>query len=441
MAQQATRFYGWTLVGMFFGIYFLNATFPYVGASVINSYMAESIGITKSIVGLGFSLFVLSSALSGPLVAYCVNKKGIRFTLASGGLIVAFGALLMALTVSKGWQYVLTFGVVIGTGVGLGTVIPIQTGVTNWFVRRRALAMSIALSAAGFGSFIAAPLLNKIIAASNGNWKNGWLVVVATGLAAATIAAGGVRNTPASMGQFPDGVPPGKSSENTARNAQVRSSRIYQSSEFWPVREVLKTKIFWLIIIASFSFLAVFNTCVAHGVIHLRSLGHSPQFAALSAGLLLLCSVGGKLFAGILGDRIEPRFILSAAVFSTLLGAVALANATNTAVVYLYACCVGVGFGASFVAMPTILANYYGVKSFAPLMGVALPLTNGGSAIAPLLAGIVYDRFGSYVLALYGGATIALLGAILVLFAKPPVSNAVVTVESKLDDKIGADFS
>ncbi|MBE0597150.1 MAG: MFS transporter [Desulfuromonadales bacterium] len=421
MTAQGTKFYGWILVGTFFGIYFVNATFPYYGASVLNAYMVEALGLDRSALGLGFSAFSLSVGLASPVVAYCISKKGVRFTLSCGGLIIALGSLLMALLVTTTWHYVLVFGVIVGTGVSVGGVIPIQTGVTLWFRRRKALAMSIVLSATGIGALVATPLLNKVVSAFDGNWRAGWFLVMAAALLAVVLAAAGVRNSPAELGQVPDGRPADADPATASSRKVAANGRVFQSDENWQVRQAVRTRTFWLIIIAAIAYLGPFNACVAHGVIYLKDLGHSRDLAALSLGLLVVSSLIGRLLAGALGDRLEPRIVWSVAQISILAGTIALIHATGSALVYLYAVLVGAGMGSAFVCMPTILGNYFGPQSFAPIMGIVFPVSMIVGGLAPLAAGIVYDHQGSYATAFYGLAALAFLGGVLVMQAKPPV--------------------
>ena len=70
------RFYGWTLVGVFSFVYFLNTSFPMYGAGVINSYMAQSLNMSRSVLGLGVTVFSLTYGLLSPITAFSVNRLG-----------------------------------------------------------------------------------------------------------------------------------------------------------------------------------------------------------------------------------------------------------------------------------------------------------------------------------------------------------------------------
>lgn len=424
MSDHVKKFYGWILVAVFFCIYFLNATFPYYGASVISSYMAKALSLDRTTLGLGFSVFSISQALSAPLVGLSVNKLGARLTLFGGGLLLIIGSLLMATIIDGSLSFIVVFGVIVAIGVSMGTVIPLQTGITFWFKKRKALAMSIVLSAAGIGGLVAAPLLNRVIIASDNNWKIGWMVVVATSILSALLAITAVRNKPEDMGQFPDGIDPDASKAEVSTSPDPIPAGTYHSAESWKTADAFRTSSLWLIILASIAFLMPYITCVAHGVVHLQGVGYPQGLAALSVGMLVFFSIIGRIMGGVFGDRVEPRIIWSISLIFTVAGMVMLAKSAAIGIVsvYLYALLLGVGFGAAYVCLATIVGNYFGTKSFASIMGSVFPVIFLTAALGPFLAGFLYDRQGTYVQAFFGLAVLALIGAVLVLAAKPPVN-------------------
>ena len=165
MPEQLPKqdFYGWKLVAALFAIYLLNTAFPYYGGTVLNAYMAEDLGLSRSALGLGFSVFVIAIGVTSPIVGLLVNTLGIRATLFLGSLLLTAGSLAMALIVSQAWHYYVIFGALCGLGFSVGGVIPVQSGVTYWFRRKKPLAMSIVLCAAGLGSLISILVLNRVV--------------------------------------------------------------------------------------------------------------------------------------------------------------------------------------------------------------------------------------------------------------------------------------
>jgi MFS family permease len=420
MGSQNTPFYGWKLTGVFFALYFLNASFPYYGGSVINTYMVLDLDMERSTLGMGFTVFILSMGLSAPLVGKLIVGIGVRPTLVAGGLVLSLATGLMGLVATEAWHYLLFFGGFAGLGFGLGGLLPIQAGITFWFRRRKALAMSIVMSATGFGTFLAAPLLGEVITANDDNWRLGWLLVAGTGLLAALIAAIGVRETPQALGQFPDGIDPSALPAIGSAGFE-RAEPVYQTREHWEGAEAIRTRAFWLLILAHVGFLVPNTTCFAHSVIHLKDLGHPGEVAALSIGLTVAFSVVGRLLGGVLCDRIEPRLIWSAALLVVALAIATLARASEVWQVVLYTLLMGLGFGCAMVCLPTMTGNYFGVESFPAVAGLMMPIATVLGSFAPTAAGMVYDSGGSYEPAFFATVGVALLAALLIPLARPPL--------------------
>ena len=190
--MQNRGFYGWKLLAVFWVLVFVNLGFPMYGSSVINSVMMHDLNLDRRTLGLLFSLYAIMSGLPGPLVAVCVERFGVKATLILGSLFVTIGSVLMATAVSTGLHAALAFGVLVGIGVAMGGVISTQAGLARWFVRRRALVLAILSTSSGVGGFLAAPLLNRVIASAGGNWRSG-LVVHRGILRVRGIAGSGLR--------------------------------------------------------------------------------------------------------------------------------------------------------------------------------------------------------------------------------------------------------
>ncbi len=115
---------------------------------------AEALGASGAEASLGYPTLALALGLTGPLVAWQMRRFGSGFTIFIGGLFTASGATLVATTTSYP-LYLLGAGVLMGTGVSMQTILPGTTMVTNWFARRRSLAMGIFLTAGVLGLIFA----------------------------------------------------------------------------------------------------------------------------------------------------------------------------------------------------------------------------------------------------------------------------------------------
>lgn len=410
------KFYGWYLIAAFWLIYFINIGFVFYGSNVVNTAMVQALGMSRKSLGAGFALFhMLQSGLSAPLVALMLNRKGVRYTLTFGCVLIIAGALLMATVVETSLAFFAVFGILIGLGVGFGGILSVQTGVTIWFERKRALAMSIALSAAGVGGFVAAPTLSKLIVASGESWRNGWFFVAGLCTLSMILALLFVKNRPSDLGQNPDGS---SEAPDTVKGRVKKGGTSFRTNREWTTKEALKTRSLWLIFIGIVGFLVPYLFCVAHGVIHFIDKGFSPTVAAMSLGMITLFSIIGRFTGGLLGDYIEPRFIWCGSLIFIFVGVVSCMVAENVIYIYLYSIFVGIGFGSAFILMPTIIGNYFGTAAFASIMGVISPIFTAFSSGSPLVAGLIHDSTGSYRIAFIGSLVFCLIGFISILMAK-----------------------
>lgn len=403
---KAKIFYGWFLVSILGVIYLIDVGFPLQGASVTNTYMAKALNLNRATLGLGFTVFLYLIGISSPVIGYCIRKMGIRFTLFVGCLFSILGSLLMALAVTKGWHYVVVFGVIVGAGTSLCSLIPLQTGVTLWFKKKKALAMSIALAIGSLGGFIAPPILDKIISLANGNWRMAWFFNAGLLLLSVLLALLFVKNKPSDMG--------------LVRNGEADNDESPVVSDDWKAADALRTVTFWLLFIASLAYFTPPFMIMAHAAAYLRDMGHTPAFAAMVIGYLMLFSFAGRLVAGALGDRFEIRYIWSFGLMLEMVGTLCFLDARSVANGYLFSLFAGIGVGAASVCMPTLLGNYFGANSFASVMGILYLFVQLLAATSPFVAGLVYDSVGSYQIAFIAVAVLAFIGGVAILFAKPP---------------------
>jgi MFS family permease len=411
------RFYGWTLLGVLWVILLANLAFPMYGASVMNSYMARDFGMNRAMLGMAVTSFTLLSGLPAPIVAVIVNRVGVRTTVALGGGLVCVGAIAMVFAVTA-WQAVVIYGGVIGFGVALSGPLPAQVSVANWFFARRALALSIVLSAAAIGGFVAVPLLNRLIVAFHDNWRAGWWLVAALSALASVVAILLVKDKPADIGQFLDGIP---ESERAGREAlSVARRRVFRTTRNWTFSQAMRSRSIWTILFAAIVTSGGYALFLGHGIVHLQDQGLTTVVAARVMGTLVLSTLLGKIGVGVLADHIEPRWLWAAAMLSFGVGIAAMLTVRHPAAAYACAVCLGAGFGGSLVGSMTLVSDYFGAKVFASLIGIVFAVQTSIGAIAPLAAGYLHDRTGSYAIPFDSNAVLCFAAAIGLALLRPP---------------------
>jgi MFS family permease len=412
-----TSFYGWKLLAAFWVILFINLAFPAYGSSVVNAYMVSDLGIDRRTLGLMVSLYMIMTGLPGPFVAMFVNRFGVRTTLTIGSLVLAAGAFSMATLVDSGLEAVLVFGLVVGVGVMSGGTLATQAGTAFWFVRRRALAISIILTAGGIGGFVATRVLNRTISAFDGDWRMGWWLIAGLALVSAVTAIAFVRNRPEDVGQVADG---GNGSGGVGQKARPA----YITRENWTFAEVLRTPTLWLLFFCSLGMSAGFTLSMAHAVVHLQDLGNSVDAAAKAFSVLVASTLLGKVMLGVFGDRIDPRYLWAIAVGVFGVGLLLMLDATSPVTLYGFAIGIGFGFGGGVACMMTTLSNYFGPAVYASVIGITLAVQTTAGSLGSFIAGDVYERTGSYSPVIIGSAILCFAGGLTLVSIRPPTRAA-----------------
>jgi len=400
--QTAPLSIPWTMLGVAALISLVNTGFPYFGASLLNTAMAQQLGFERSLLGLGFTVMLLIQGLCGPLIMLAMQRLGIRATITIGSLILCIGATLMATVIDSAIGYIVAFGLVVGIGVGASTYIPTQTLIAHWFDRHRALAFSIVMIAGGFGGVLAPALLSRMLETGDGDWRAGRKLIAAAVFVIALIAWLLLRDRRSSQGEA--------SAADAAAAAQ------------WTTARLLRTPLIWTIVLGELAVGMPIMSFFAHGISHLRSLGHEPAQASIAVGLLAATGALGQLAAGLLGDRVDPRYVWCAALLGVTAGLSLMLRADSVALIYGFGLLLGCGYGAGLICKSAMIGRYLGPAVFGKVMGTMAPASIGLTALSPYLVGLSYDRSGSYVYGFGALALLALVAAVAQLFARPAIA-------------------
>lgn len=420
---EKKSFYGWKLVAVLFLLDFINMGFPYYGGTIINSYMIHDIVMKRSTLGLGFTILNLFVGLAAIFVAMSIVKYGIRATFILGSILIGINALYLGFFASKPWHYLVAFGVVNGTGMSFGTLVPAATGVTRWFRRYRGAMMGLALSASGISGFFLPPLLDKLLREGGGNWHFGWRIVACAMVFSGLLAFFFVKESPESIGQTVDGLPEEKQTQPSRTDALATKHE-------WTAGEAYRTSAYWLIAIAGIAATFPYFLFIAHWVEHLTGVGVTPAKASFGISLLTFGTLGGRWLGGFLMDYLNARlvFVLGASLYfiSSYLAFTSHAEALTLA--YVASALQGIAYGWTYSCTNTMVGHYYGRKAYPKLSGMFIFLTSAIASPAGLVGGMIFDRYGSYVKSFELNAVLAAVGILAVIFAVMPTPREKIPV-------------
>ena len=289
------------------------------------------------------------------------------------------------------------FSLLAGLGVGCSTLVPCQTLAQNWFLRRRALAIGVTLTA---GAVVGAAVPPAAVAI--GDWREAWRAGAVVAAALAVVAIFFVRDTPEQVGQVRDGAPPDRLPADAAPLAA--------DAPEWLAAQAVRTPQFALLLACSVAYSVTWSALVAHLLLHLDDMGYAWPAGGMALSAMILCSSGGRLL-GAAGDWLPPQRVLAAALALEGLGAGLILAPASPGVVWVAVTLVGLGFGVAYTSVPVVLSHFFGRRPFAVTAGLRLTVTGALASLGPWLSGELFDATGAYTAPFLGLMALSLAGA------------------------------
>ncbi|MFH1383111.1 MAG: MFS transporter [Chloroflexota bacterium] len=421
-------FFGWWIVLSACVIQALNQGLLSQGFTVYFLPLQAEFGWSRALLSSGYALSHIESGVLGPLEGWLADRFGPRFVVVIGLTLLGAGFFILSMVHSI-VAFFAAF-VVISAGSSLCGFVPLSVAVFNWFVRKRGLALGIAMAGSGLGGVLV-PLVAWSVT------TQGWRVTaLASGVLIWLIGipmALLLRHKPEKYGYLPDGDRPApfavQRQEHLTANPTPQVTALADDS--FSTREALRTPAFWLIAGGHASAVLTVSAVSLHLAPHLvQQLGMSLEAAGSIVALLLMISIAGRVIGGFLADRTNKRVLLVACMLFHTTGLLMLAYATSMAQVFLFTIFHGMAWGARVPTQNAIRAEYFGRKSIGFILGLASIATSIASVSAPIFAGWLADLRGDYRLAFTILAILTAFGSLFFAFASRPVRKSYVAAAS-----------
>src|ERR1051325_1123625 len=159
--ESSPRYFGWRVVFACFLMALACWGFGLYGHSVYLAELQRLHGWPPSLIAGASTATYLLNAVLVIFTSNALARFGARRFVLFGVAALAFAIVLLALA-REPWQVYAAYLVMSFGWLGLG-LVTIPTLISQWFTRRRGLAISLALNGASFGGIVVAPLLVLLI--------------------------------------------------------------------------------------------------------------------------------------------------------------------------------------------------------------------------------------------------------------------------------------
>ena len=349
--------------------------------------MTSDLHWSRETFALAFAVQNLVWGATQPFAGMIADKYGAGRVVAAGALLYVLGLVLMAHPGAP-WQFVLSAGVLIGTGQS-GVTFSMINGVLGraFPPEKRSQVFGIAGAAGSFGQFAMLPLTQYLL--THIGWYGALLVLSAIGLLMVPLAAAMV--------------------EKRAAHAHA-----FQQSAGQAMSEALGHRGYVLLTLGFFvcGFQLVFVG--VHMPAYLADHGLPPHVAVTALALIGLFNIVGTYTTGWLGARMPKRYILSFIYFTRAVAIALFIWLPLTPMsVYVFATVFGLMWLSTVPPTNGIVAQVFGVRYLAMLSGFTFFSHQVGSFLGAWLGGRLFDATGSYDVVWYLSIALGVVAALL----------------------------
>ena len=393
---SARLHYAWVVVAVTFAVLLITAGVR-ATPGVLMVPLETEFGWSRAAISAAVAVNIALFGFIGPFAASVMDRWGMRRVIlaALGLLTVSVG---LTTVMRQQWQLMLLWGVLVGSGTGVTSLVLAASVVSRWFEQRRGFVLGLLSAANATGQLVFLPLLAAT--AERSGWRQATLVVAGFAATALVLVWILMRDRPADVGLL--------------RYGQHAPDAGTTPPPLPPLRALAlaaRRPAFW--VLAGTFFVCGASTNGLVGT-HLMAACHDHGIPAVrSAQLLALMGVFdiiGTTASGWLTDRYSSRALLFA--YYTLRGTALLALPTTLqdgsgslgwfAVVY------GLDWIATVPPTVRLTAETFGRENTGVVYGWIGASHQLGASAAALGAGAIRTVAGDYRLAFWTAGVLCL---------------------------------
>ena len=357
--------------------------------SFFQTLLVRKFGWTFTDTALAFSIVIFSLGISAAWAGAMLPRFGPRRLALTGGAMFSGGYLIagVSLQLDLIWLFYLGYGVIGGVGIGLGYVTPVATA-AKWFPDRKGLATGTVVMGFGMGAFLLSKLLAPfLVLRTEGDLP---LVFIWLGVTFACVLIPSsfmLSNPPAA----PDAAAGSGTAEAEPEPEPESTSACLRSREF-----VVMWLVFFFNIAAGISIIS-FQSPLLQEVWGLADPSVEPETLAEYGATLIavssLCNGAGRLFWGLMSDRIGRVRVFRLLLASQMVVFGILMSERDPWVFSALVCYILLCFGGGFATMPSFVLDVFGAKRMSVIYGALLTAWAAAGIFGPLYVGYLKDGY------------------------------------------------
>jgi predicted MFS family arabinose efflux permease len=357
--------------------------------------LSDAFDLSRAEAALPLSLSMVVWGVVQPFTGAWMDKYGPRKIILASLVTMALGFVWASYSQSM-WQLTIGYALLVGSASSGLAVAAFSILVSRWFgPEQRGKAIGIALAGIPVGSVLFAPLASTL--AYQWSWQTAFLFLAAAlVLIALPLTYFFLREPP--------------STPEARKAAAARAGSLFSPE----VRRALKTRAYWLLLIAYFGCGSTGWFLYGHLPAIAMDVGLSPQQGATGLGLVGVGGAFGAVLGGWAADRFGRYHALAGGYLVRALGGFFLVYLVHDVTTFFIASLVaGLAMFITITVTQLLIYEIFGAGIAGRMIGLTFVLHQVGSTIGPYLGGRMYDAQGSYTAALLASGVILLMSSFL----------------------------
>jgi MFS family permease len=356
---------------------------------VILPAVQAEFGTDRADASLPYTATMIGFALGNYFIGRAVDRFGVALSLAVSGVLIAVSFAAAAFAPNIATLSALQVLIGFGTAASFG---PLIADVSQWFLKRRGIAVAIIAS----GNYLAGaiwPLILADVLAGPG-WRTAYLIV------AAATACIMVPLTLFLRRPLPEDA---MQASETAAALRARTTGLSPRT------------LTWLLALAGIGCCVAMSMPQVHIVAYCVDLGYGPAVGGEMLSLMLMGGVASRLVSGVLADRIGGVWTLLIGSTLQMLALILYLPSDALTSLYLVSLIFGLSQGGIVPSYAVIVREYLPAREAGQRVGLVIMATIFGMALGGWMSGWIYDLTGSYQWAFLNGIAFNLLNIAVML--------------------------
>lgn len=365
---------GFLLIGTSVGMYY-NCTTVFVDSVTADLYFSRAEFVATT------SIMLLLSLPTALLVAKALKHFSIQIVIFCCGLFCSLSIFAYSFA-SQLWHFYFLAGVVGFFYPGIQYLV-VNSVISEWFDKRRGLALGLAASGAGVLGAVAVPILTAVL--QRYSWRTGYRIMGIMGFVFCTMAVFllNEKHKPVIEDVETDSTP------------QAQDEK--PSSKGITVQEAIRTRQFYLLCFGLFGISVVCTGIQPHIIPYLMDNGYDMNLASVIMSSFLLLLLPAKTIIGMLFDTFGSRrsiFFIGGVLILSLIALMGIR--ISWIVPWLFAMVYSFGYSAMSIGTPYLTGDLFGYRDYSSILAWTMIASTGGGSLGSIVSGIIYDSSGSY---------------------------------------------